>query len=92
MTLGRLVRRRCVSRGADGGGAESVDVADVGRLDTPLDRAAAGRTRVDKLLDTFEERLHVAHREPGFGRIVVGHRQITSIGAQTCAVTKLGDA
>jgi hypothetical protein len=45
-----------VARGADGGGTDSVQVADVGRLDTPLDRVTAGRLRLDKLLDTFAER------------------------------------
>ena len=78
-----------MARGADGGGTDSVQVADVGRLDTPLDRAAVGRPRVDKLLDTFEERLHVAHRQPGFGRIVVRDGQIASVGARTRSITKL---
>ena len=65
---------------------------DVGRLDTPLDRAAAGRPRVDKLLDTFEERLHVAHRQPGFGRIVVRDGQIAPVGARTRSIAKLDAA
>ena len=64
----------------------------MGRLDTPLDRVTAGRLTVDKPLGTFEERLHVAHGEPGFGGIVVGHRQIPFVGERTRPIAKLGVA
>jgi hypothetical protein len=48
--------------------------------------------RINQALGATEERLHILHREPGFGRIVVGHRQIPMVDARARSAAKLGSA